>query len=158
MSMLNDLWPIDHISDGSSNYPGHSTRTSPSLRPESLAQEAVSSSEFVNIILLLAFGFPCANKMTEQALQAARGALTRAQKEVQEAFLRYTACVDMEKQARQAVTAAEKRRDDISELSLVLLMYMVSHRNIFVVAALLSQNLSVNGMRQPLQPTWQWRR
>ncbi|TFK75668.1 hypothetical protein BDN72DRAFT_449856 [Pluteus cervinus] len=87
---------VDHVSDGS-NYPVHSSRTSPSLRPESLSQEAGSS---------------------KQALQAARGALTRAQKETQDAFLRYTACLDMERQARQAVTAAEKRRDDIMGLLL----------------------------------------
>jgi hypothetical protein len=28
--------------------------------------------------------------------------------------MRYTACLDVERQARQAVTAQEKRRDDIS--------------------------------------------
>jgi hypothetical protein len=38
----------------------------------------------------------------------------RAQKDTQDAFMRYTACLDTERQARQAVAAAEKRRDDIS--------------------------------------------
>lgn len=41
--------------------------------------------------------------------------LLRAQKDTQDAFMRYTACLDVERQARQAVTTAEKRRDDISE-------------------------------------------
>jgi len=51
----------------------------------------------------------------EQALQLSRASLARAQKETQDAFLRYTACLDAERQARQSVTTAEKRRDDISE-------------------------------------------
>lgn len=51
----------------------------------------------------------------EQALQAARMSLVRAQKDTQEAFMRYTTCLDIERQARMAVTAAEKRRDDISK-------------------------------------------
>lgn len=51
---------------------------------------------------------------SEQGLQAARNALLRAQKDTQDAFMRYTACLDVERQARQAVAAAEKRRDDIS--------------------------------------------
>jgi len=50
----------------------------------------------------------------EQALQVARISLSQAQKETQDAFMRYTACLDVERQARQAVTTAEKRRDDIS--------------------------------------------
>ena len=50
----------------------------------------------------------------EQALQVARISLSQAQKETQDAFMRYTACMDVERQARQAVTTAEKRRDDIS--------------------------------------------
>jgi len=40
--------------------------------------------------------------------------LIRAQKETQDAFMRYTACLDVERQTRQTVTTAEKRRDDIS--------------------------------------------
>ncbi|KAF5350569.1 hypothetical protein D9756_008746 [Leucocoprinus leucothites] len=66
---------------------------SPSLMsPEALLQEAGSS---------------------KQALQAARMSLLRAQKDTQDAFMRYTACLDVERQARQAVTTAEKRRDEI---------------------------------------------
>ncbi|KAF8892941.1 hypothetical protein BD779DRAFT_1507889 [Infundibulicybe gibba] len=90
---------IDHVSDASGSHI-QSTRTSgsPSLRTtESLAQEASSS---------------------KQALQAARGSLSRAQKDTQDAFLRYTACLDIERQARQAVATAEKRRDDIMTLLL----------------------------------------
>jgi len=97
---------LDHISDGSS-YLEHSSGTSPSLRPENLTQDARSS---------------------KQALQVARGALARACKETQDAFLRYTACMDMERQAQQAVAAAEKRRDDI-------------------MAALLSRNQTSNEVR-----------
>lgn len=52
--------------------------------------------------------------LSEQGLQAARTALMRAQKDTQDAFMRYTSCLDIERQARQAVAAAEKRRDDIS--------------------------------------------
>ncbi|PPQ92494.1 hypothetical protein CVT25_010327 [Psilocybe cyanescens] len=70
---------------------------SPSFRtPEGLAAEASSS---------------------KQALQAARASLMRAQKDTQEAFMRYTSCLDIERQARQAVTNAEKRRDDINARS-----------------------------------------
>ncbi|KIK68351.1 hypothetical protein GYMLUDRAFT_35747 [Collybiopsis luxurians FD-317 M1] len=82
---------------------------SPTLRnPESLAQEATSS---------------------KQALQITRAALARAQKDTQDAFLRYTACLDAERQARQSVAAAEKRRDD-------------------VMAALLSMNTAEQRSRQ----------
>ncbi|KAJ3504613.1 hypothetical protein NLJ89_g7848 [Agrocybe chaxingu] len=69
------------------------TSGSPLLRtPEGLASEASSS---------------------KQALQAARASLLRAQKDTQDAFMRYTSCLDIERQARQAVASAEKRRDDI---------------------------------------------
>lgn len=77
----------DRLSDGSSQR----TSQSPSLRNnESLSHEASSSS-----------------------LHAARNALSRAQKDTQDAFMRYTACLDVERQARHAVTTAEKRRDEI---------------------------------------------
>ncbi|KAF8639146.1 hypothetical protein AX17_001635 [Amanita inopinata Kibby_2008] len=55
---------------------------------------------------------------SKQALQAARMSLVRAQKDTQEAFMRYTTCLDIERQARMAVTAAEKRRDDVMALLL----------------------------------------
>jgi predicted nucleic acid-binding Zn-ribbon protein len=51
----------------------------------------------------------------EQSLQAARSALTRAQKDTQEAYMRYTSYREIEQQAHIAVTNAEKRRDDISK-------------------------------------------
>ncbi|KAJ3800999.1 hypothetical protein GGU11DRAFT_771222 [Lentinula aff. detonsa] len=82
---------------------------SPTLRnPESLTQEATTS---------------------KQALQMSRAALARAQKDTQDAFLRYTACLDAERLARQSVAAAEKRRDD-------------------VMAALLSMNTAEQRSRQ----------
>ncbi|KAJ3564902.1 hypothetical protein NP233_g7989 [Leucocoprinus birnbaumii] len=82
------------VSDDSLQLGLHSrSSVSPSLMsPEALLQEAGSS---------------------KQALQAARMSLLRAQKDTQDAFMRYTACLDVERQARQAVTTAEKRRDDI---------------------------------------------
>lgn len=67
--------------------------TSPSFRSAGgLAAEAISS---------------------KQALVAARASLARAQKETEDSFMRYTSCLDVERQARQAVLSAEKRRDDI---------------------------------------------
>ncbi|KAF9467142.1 hypothetical protein BDZ94DRAFT_54024 [Collybia nuda] len=84
----------DRQSDGSGSHL-HSSRNSgsPSLHTaEYLSQEASSS---------------------KHGLQAARNALMRAQKDTQDAFMKYTSCLDLERQARQAVTAAEKRRDDI---------------------------------------------
>lgn len=56
------------------------------------------------------------SNLVEQALQAARSALVRAQKDTQEAFMRYTSYREIEQQARLAVSNAEKRRDDISKL------------------------------------------
>ncbi|KAL0946145.1 hypothetical protein HGRIS_012410 [Hohenbuehelia grisea] len=82
-------------SEASSSHVNHSTRESKSpslLSMESLTQEASTS---------------------KQVLQAARSSLSRAQKDTQDAFLRYTACLDVERQARLAVATAEKRRDDI---------------------------------------------
>jgi hypothetical protein len=80
------------------------------MSPEALLQEAGSSSESN-----FAWLFSHINYFQEQALQAARMSLIRAQKDTQDAFMRYTACLDVERQARQAVTTAEKRRDDISQ-------------------------------------------
>ncbi|KAK0224054.1 hypothetical protein IW262DRAFT_871042 [Armillaria fumosa] len=82
------------VSDGSSTFMVSSRNSqSPTLRnPETLAQEASTS---------------------KQALLLSRAALSRTQKDTQDAFLRYTACLDAERQARQSVAAAEKRRDDI---------------------------------------------
>ncbi|KAE9405539.1 hypothetical protein BT96DRAFT_916015 [Gymnopus androsaceus JB14] len=97
--------------DAGSNHMSMNGRPtdSPTLRnPESLAQEATTS---------------------KQALQISRATLARAQKDTQDAFLRYTACLDAERQARQSVAAAEKRRDD-------------------VMAALLSMNTAEQRSRQ----------
>ncbi|KAJ7779569.1 hypothetical protein B0H14DRAFT_2961954 [Mycena olivaceomarginata] len=88
--------PMDHIPDTSNvHIPPHTTRNSgsPLLRnAESLSQEATTS---------------------KQALQSARAAFARAQKDTQDAFLRYTSSLEAERQARDAVAAAEKRRDNI---------------------------------------------
>lgn len=54
------------------------------------------------------------DRQIEQALQSARAAFARAQKDTQDAFLRYTNSLETERQARDAVAAAEKRRDNIS--------------------------------------------
>ncbi|EAU84046.2 hypothetical protein CC1G_06908 [Coprinopsis cinerea okayama7 len=63
--------------------------------------------------LLTAEALAAEANSSKQTLQAARVALLRAQKDTQDAFMRYTSCLDLERQARQAVQAAEKRRDDI---------------------------------------------
>ncbi|KAJ6588429.1 hypothetical protein B0H19DRAFT_1226255 [Mycena capillaripes] len=103
--------PMEHIPDASTPHiPPPSTRNSgsPSLRnAESLSQEATTS---------------------KQALQSARAAFARAQKDTHEAFMRYTNCLETERQARAAVSSAEKRRDDIT----------------FLVAALLTRNQAVD--------------
>ncbi|KAJ7291181.1 hypothetical protein C8J57DRAFT_1271635 [Mycena rebaudengoi] len=86
---------LDHISDASGPSIPHSSRNSgsPSLRnAESLSQEATTS---------------------KQVLQNSRAAFARAQKDTQDAFVRYTNCLEIERQARAAVSTAEKRRDDI---------------------------------------------
>ncbi|KAJ8486817.1 hypothetical protein ONZ45_g14542 [Pleurotus djamor] len=94
--------PVECASEASSSHLPHSSprgSKSPSLlNIESLAQEASSS---------------------KHSLQAARASLSRAQKDTQDAFTRYTACLDVERQARQAVTSAEKRRDDIMATILI---------------------------------------
>ncbi|KAF9011865.1 hypothetical protein BDQ17DRAFT_1396913 [Cyathus striatus] len=89
----------ERVSEDSNGQLSHSRMSgSPSFRnPDNLMQEAHSS---------------------KQALQAARMSLLRAQKDTQDAFMKYTACLDIERQARQAVTTAEKRRDDIMALLL----------------------------------------
>ncbi|PPR03817.1 hypothetical protein CVT26_000993 [Gymnopilus dilepis] len=91
--------PNDRIPDDSNPHLSHPrTSDSPSLRtPEGLFAEATSS---------------------KQALQAARASLMRASKETQDAFMRYTSCLDVERQARIAVNSAEKRRDDIMAILL----------------------------------------
>jgi len=61
--------------------------------------------------------------LLEQALAAARTALFRAQKDTEDAFMRYTSCLDLDRQARLAVLSAEKRRDDISRE----LIYLVNN-------------------------------
>ncbi|TFK31952.1 hypothetical protein BDQ12DRAFT_693261 [Crucibulum laeve] len=117
----------DRISDDSSTHLSRNSG-SPTLRnPETLAQEATSSN------------FP------EQALQAARMSLVRAQKDTQDAFMRYTACLDVERQARQSVTSAEKRRDDIMGLLLAMNQPMAESR---------SRNSSMSGDEQRSPPRY----
>lgn len=61
--------------------------------------------------------------------------------------MRYTACLDVERQARQAVTAAEKRRDDISKsIGLLISIIIASPHRLFLVGVLLSQNQPVIGI------------
>ncbi|KAG5639745.1 hypothetical protein H0H81_000025 [Sphagnurus paluster] len=80
----------------------------------------------------------------EQGLHAARNALSRAQKDTQDAFMRYTACLDVERQARHAVTTAEKRRDEISKL--INSSYGNDTHRLSAVGVLLSQNQPIIGM------------
>lgn len=67
----------------------------------------------------------------------------RAQKDTQEAFMRYTSYREIEQQARLAVTNAEKRRDDISKqwkpLTMILLIPLI-------VAIILAQNQMPMGL------------
>lgn len=80
--------------------PGTSTRqqftrtsTSPStVTYEQLVQDAQSSDQF---------------------LQDARATLSRAQAQTQEAFQRYTACLEAEARAKRDVAAAEQHRDEL---------------------------------------------
>ncbi len=53
-------------------------------------------------------------KATGVALAKARAELTRAQRETQEAFRIYTACLEEEQQARQRVTGIEEKLDILS--------------------------------------------
>ncbi|KAF7366630.1 putative NAD-aldehyde dehydrogenase [Mycena sanguinolenta] len=101
----------DHIPDVSNPHiPPHPTRNSvsPSMRnTESLSQEAATSTPSRYS------PFGDSDEEIEQALQNARAAFARAQKDTQDALLRYTACLETENQARDAVTAAENRRDEV---------------------------------------------
>nr|GAT45968.1 predicted protein [Mycena chlorophos] len=51
-------------------------------------------------------------QQSTSALHNCRATLARAQKESQEAFLRYTNCLEVERQARAALVAAEKRHEE----------------------------------------------
>ena len=65
----------------------------------------------------------------------------RAQKDTQEAFMRYTSYREIEQQARLAVTNAEKRRDDISKQMETLPYSRRSFLLIsYAVAIILAQN------------------
>jgi hypothetical protein len=55
-----------------------------------------------------------------QVLLDARAKHARAQQDSQEAFQTYTASLELERQARQEVHAAEQRRDDISKWYVLL--------------------------------------
>jgi hypothetical protein len=76
---------------------------------ESLSQEATTSSAYRRLFYVITLIFD-----PEQALQTARAAHARAQKDTADALLRYTTCLETENQARAAMNVAEKRRDDIS--------------------------------------------
>ncbi|KAH7928383.1 hypothetical protein BV22DRAFT_1005081 [Leucogyrophana mollusca] len=83
-------------SPGTSSRP-HIIRTSPppsSATYEQLLQQAQSSRQF---------------------LQEARTTLSRAQSQTQEAFQRYTTCLEAESRARREVTTAEQQRDELSK-------------------------------------------
>jgi len=75
----------------------------------------------------------------EHALQVARASLSRAQKDTQDAFLRYNTCLDTEQQARQAVSTAERRRDDISKCTQVNHHWICAHWTFISVCAHFSQ-------------------
>jgi hypothetical protein len=97
-SFMDPSRPNDRLDENGAHISSSRNSGSPSFRnPEGLTAEANSS---------------------KQALQAARASLLRAQKDTQDAFMRYTSCLDIERQARQAVNSAEKRRDDIMALLL----------------------------------------
>lgn len=53
---------------------------------------------------------------SEQSIQTAKTALVRAKKDTQAAFMKYTTCLEVERQARQAVAVAEKRRNSFLTL------------------------------------------
>jgi len=65
--------------------------------------------------------------MEGTALINARGSLVRAQKETQNAFMNYTTCLETERHARQEVSLAEKRRDDISKTTASLILVSLIH-------------------------------
>ena len=50
-----------------------------------------------------------------QFLQDARTTLSRAQSQTQDAFQRYTACLEAESRARREVVLAEQHRDELSK-------------------------------------------
>ena len=101
--------PSERLSDEQNT---HLRIDSPFRSGEALQAEASSSSAFSN---MYQNWFIWISNRAEQTLQAARSALLRAQKDTQEAFMRYTSYREAEQAARLAVTNAEKRRDDISE-------------------------------------------
>ncbi|KAJ3522232.1 hypothetical protein NMY22_g11984 [Coprinellus aureogranulatus] len=109
-----------HSSDRRNDLVSHMSDSRASESPSLLTNEALAAE---------------ANS-SKQTLQAARASLQRAQKETQDAFMRYTSCLDLERQARQAVTAAERRRDDI--VSVIL------QRNSAVIAENRSRKSSVS--------------
>ncbi|KIJ63635.1 hypothetical protein HYDPIDRAFT_182222 [Hydnomerulius pinastri MD-312] len=81
-------------SPGTSSRP-HIIRTSPSPATatyEQLVQDAQTSGQY---------------------LQEARASLSRAQSQTQDAFQRYTACLEAEARARREVAVAEQQRDEL---------------------------------------------
>lgn len=98
------------MQDGTYAHPDHSAE---SLTPEPSEQSFMDSRNHLSPSLMSPEALLQEAGSSKQALQAARMSLLRAQKDTQDAFMRYTACLDVERQARQAVTTAEKRRDEI---------------------------------------------
>ncbi|KAF9445040.1 hypothetical protein P691DRAFT_806222 [Macrolepiota fuliginosa MF-IS2] len=98
------------MQDGTYAHQDHSAE---SLTPEPSEQSFMDSRNHLSPSLMSSEALLQEAGSSKQALQAARMSLLRAQKDTQDAFMRYTACLDVERQARQAVATAEKRRDDI---------------------------------------------
>jgi hypothetical protein len=65
----------------------------------------------------------------EQLLQDIRNNLSRAQKDTQEAFLRYTSCLETERRARQELAAAEQHYGGLSE-PFHTIKFSLSHREL----------------------------
>ncbi|KAG5220106.1 NAD-aldehyde dehydrogenase [Salix suchowensis] len=129
---------VECASEASSSHVPHSSprgSKSPSLLGvDTLTQEASTSSTYMSISRLFDVHM-FINCPSRTSLQAARASLTRSSKDTQDAFLRYTACLDVERQARQAVVSAEKRRDDIS-MSVDAALLIRSHVFLAVAALL----------------------
>lgn len=79
-----------------------------------LVQEAQSSRKLPRLISICDL-ILTGTSIIGQVLLDARAKLARAQHESQEAFQTYTASLEIERQARHEVHAAEQRRDDLSE-------------------------------------------
>lgn len=81
---------------------------------EQLMQEAQASGQRT---FDTSYGVRCRNLtvLEGQFLQDARATLSRAQSQTQDAFQRYTACLEAEARARREVVLAEQHRDELSK-------------------------------------------